>query len=232
MTEKELLIYLKKFLFHTQFFPKQLEILPQDSSISLDVLSQLDRNTLKIIYYYLLSEDKRSNECLRHFFYLIKNQNPPSINYLADSTLERIYIKARQVSREIHRMKGLLRFREVYGGYLYAKFKPDNNIILPLALYFSNRMRTERILIHDIRRNIVAFCYKDRVYPAKLMDQIPSFTEDEKVFSKLWNEYFAKIAIKERLNIKIQKQKVPLKYRNFVIEFMGDNFHEKLYNRF
>ncbi len=223
MTEKELLVYIEKFLFPSQFFPKQLEILPQDSSISFHVLSKLDRNTLKTLYYYLLSEDEKCAECLRNFLSFIKNQNTPSINYLADSSLERIYTKARQVRREIHRMKGLLRFREVCGGYLYAQFKPENNIILPLALYFSNRMRAERILIHDIRRNIAAFCHRDKVYPAKLKDQVPSFTEDEKIFSKLWNEYFAKIAIKERLNIKIQKQKVPLKYRNFVIEFMGEN---------
>lgn len=217
MNGRDLLVYLKEALPYSQ-----LEIFPKDSSLPLEALTKLDSNTLKTLYYYVLSEDEKVTENIKYFLDLTINKKKFFINYFVDNRLEKIYRKAQQVRREIHKMKGLLRFREVNGGYLYASFRPDNNIILPLARYFANRMRNEKILIHDTRRNLIVFCHRERVYPAKLEDQVPDFTENEKVIQRLWIEYFDKIAIKERLNIKLQKQKVPQKYRSFVIEFMKE----------
>ncbi len=214
----ELVERIKKVLRFTQFnifHPNLLDY--------CENLKNLDVTTLKNLYLYILSEDKEVINAFFYFVDILKNENCRLENYLADPIIEKIYKKANKVRREIHRMKGLLRFREVYGGYLYAQFRPENNIILPLAIYFSNRLRNESALIHDIKRNILAFCHSGKVYPAKMEGELPPLTQDEKIYSRLWLQYFDKISIKERMNLKIQKQKVPLKYRNLVIEFIGDS---------
>lgn len=179
-------------------------------------LKRLDINTLKTLYLYLLSDGK---EVLDDIVYVLEDPETKLRNYISDPVVERIYKKAKQVSREIHRIKGLLRFREVEGGYLYAKFSPDFNIIIPVSNYFADRLRSEKILIHDIKRNVAAFCHRGRVSSAQIVGKIPDFTDNEREIVRLWLKYFDRISIKDRLNLRIQKQKVPLKYRKSVVEF-------------
>ncbi len=179
-------------------------------------LKKLEIKTLKTLYLYLLSDGK---EVFDDIIYFLENSKTNLENYISDPVIERIYKKAKQVSREIQKIKGLLRFKEVEGGYLYAKFSPDFNIIMPVAFYFANRLRNEKTLIHDIKRNIAAFCYRGKVCSAQIEDKIPNLTDNEKEIARLWLKYFDKISIKDRLNLKIQKQKVPIKYRKSIIEF-------------
>lgn len=179
-------------------------------------LKRLDIKTLKTLYLYILSDGKEVSDDI---IYILENSKTKLRNYISDPVIERIYKKAKQVSREIHRIKGLLRFREVEGGYLYAKFSPDFNIIMPVSNYFADRLRSEKILIHDIRRNVAAFCYRGKVFSAQIEDKIPNLTDNEREIVRLWLKYFDKISVEDRLNLRIQKQKVPLKYRKSVVEF-------------
>lgn len=188
-----------------------------------ECLKNINENTLKILYLYSLSESDRVFEDLLCVIDFIRNGREDIENIIKNPVFERVFFTANKVRREIHRFKGFLRFREIEGGYLYASFSPDYNIILPLARHFSNRMKNERIILHDRKRNLAVFCYKGRIYSAEINGRIPFETSIEKFISKLWVEYFEKIAIKERTNIKLQKQKVPVKYRKFITEFKGDS---------
>jgi len=182
---------------------------------------ELDKKTLEILYNYSLSEGNPVYEDICYF--LEKYENQKFLNFLSDPVFERIFYTSQRVRREIHRFKGFLRFKEVEGGYLYASFQPEYNIILPLSRHFANRMTKEKIIIHDTKRNLAVFCHEKRVYPAQIESSIPMETSLEKIISSLWIEYFEKVAIKERFNKKIQQQKVPLKYRNSILEFRREH---------
>jgi len=80
-------------------------------------------------------------------------------------------------------------------------------------------MMTEKIIIHDTKRNLAVFCYRNKIYQAEIFKPIPSKTLSEEAISSLWVKYFERLAIRERQNLKLQKQKVPLKYRSFILEF-------------
>lgn len=187
-----------------------------------EFLKDIDRETLKNLYFYSLSDSNKKFEDILYLINYIRYQKPTIKDFIRDSVLERIFTIAQKVRREIHRFKGFLRFKEIKGKYLYAPFSPDYNIILHLAKYFSFRLKNEKIILHDTKRKLAVFCYKNRIYSAKIHDKIPSETSIEKLISELWIEYFEKISIKERTNIKLQKQKVPIKYRKFLIEFKGE----------
>lgn len=60
------------------------------------------------------------------------------------------------------------------------------------------RLREERLVIHDRRRNLATFCYQGKVYEAKIEREIPDPTEFERSISKLWLKYFETVGIKER----------------------------------
>lgn len=176
-------------------------------------IEKLDGETLKTLYFYSLSDDLRVSDDIIYFL------TKPSLSILDDPVIERIFTTARRVRAELHRFKGFMRFREVEGGYLYGSFRPDYNIIVPLSRHFAMRLREERLVIHDRKRNLATFCYQGKVYEAKIEREIPNPTEFERSISKLWLKYFETVGIKERKNRKLQRQKVPLKYRSSIIEF-------------
>jgi probable DNA metabolism protein len=189
-------------------------------SIEYENLKKLDISLLKTLYLYSLSEGEEVFDDIEYFINISKNSEINLENCLTDPRIERIYKKAKQVRREIHRIKGFLRFKEIGGCYLYGPIQPDFNIIMPLSVYFSNRLRNEKILIHDTKRRVVTFCHKGKIYLAKIESRLPDLTSEEQEISYLWRKYFDKISIKERFNKKIQRQKVPLKYRSTMTEFM------------
>ena len=62
----------------------------------------------------------------------------------ADPAVHAVHRAARTVSREIHRFKGLLRFRRLQDGLYWAPFEPDYDIISTLAPHFRARLADQR----------------------------------------------------------------------------------------
>uniref|UniRef100_A0A7V5XFR6 DUF4130 domain-containing protein n=1 Tax=Thermodesulfobacterium geofontis TaxID=1295609 RepID=A0A7V5XFR6_9BACT len=75
------------------------------------------------------------------------------------------------------------------------------------------------IFIYYTKRNLKVFFYKNRIYQTEIFKPIPSKTSSEEAIYSLWVKYFQRLAIMERQNLKLQKQKVPLKYRSSILEF-------------
>ena len=59
-----------------------------------------------------------------------------------------------KVTGETHRLKGFLRFMENSAGVLYAPYSPDNNITDLLMEHFAERLKSEKFVIHDLKRKI------------------------------------------------------------------------------
>ena len=52
------------------------------------------------------------------------------------------------------------------------------------------------------------------------MDELAlTYSEDEKQLQKLWKLFVDTIAIKERVNPKLQRQMLPLRFRKYMKEF-------------
>ncbi len=122
--------------------------------------------------------------------------------------------------RYIHKMYGFLRFEELGDKTLYAKFEAKYNILWFLGNHFQKRLGSEKFIIHDIGRGIVFLnnSMVKGVYQLESFD-LPSFSSEERDFKKLWKTFFNNVTITERINIKLQKQLVPLIYREYMTEF-------------
>lgn len=66
-----------------------------------------------------------------------------------------------RIGFEVHRLTGLVRFMEVQNGdgplLLYAKIEPDNDVLEFIAPHFSDRFKSEPIIIHDLGRGKALF---------------------------------------------------------------------------
>jgi len=193
--------------------------LQESTSEIQKLLNTLDKESLKTLYYYSLSEEPRKYENLVYAVKKLASEKGALEVFLQDSVIERIYMIANRVRREIHRFKGFLRFKELKGGYLYAPFSSDFFILYPLAKHFAERLKNEKIILHDVKRKKAVFCYLGKIYEIVEFEEFPEETALEKEISKLWRKYFEDLAIKERENLALQRQRVPKKYRRFLTEF-------------
>ncbi len=132
---------------------------------------------------------------------------------LGDKTVLDVLIPARKVGMECHRMLGLLRFELLEGGIYYAKIQPDHNIISFISPHFKNRFADQNWIIHDTKRKIASL-YNTKKMLLSYMDlsNIPELHSDELKFQALWKNYYKHIAIKNKINPKLQKNFMPKRY--------------------
>ncbi|EGD48751.1 hypothetical protein Cpap_3175 [Ruminiclostridium papyrosolvens DSM 2782] len=142
---------------------------------------------------------------------------------LGDKTVLDVLIPARKVGMECHRMLGLLRFELLDGGIYYAKIQPDHNIISFISPHFKNRFADQNWIIHDTTRKIASL-YNTKKMLLSYMDlsNIPELHADELRFQALWKNYYKHIAIKNRINPKLQKNFMPKRYWKNLTEKKSD----------
>ncbi len=134
----------------------------------------------------------------------------------------------RKVAGEIHRLHGLLRFRQLSDGSLAAPVAPDYNVLLPVAWHFQRRLGGERWVIHDTRRHLGAFfdgtalalldLEPESSGVASVALEMARLSPEEVEFQRLWRHYFKAIAIPNRLNPDLQRRCMPRRYWRYLVE--------------
>ena len=141
------------------------------------------------------------------------NINDSSVFYL--STLEKEFF------RHHHKMTAFVRFKELEDGTLYAKINSKFNVVYHLGKHFFKRLNNQNYIIHDISRKVAFVKNNDNLSIENVADfEEPSYSKEEDKFEKLWCTFFEAVSIKERKNEKVQKNYVPLIYREYMTEFL------------
>ncbi|MBQ7925942.1 MAG: TIGR03915 family putative DNA repair protein [Lachnospiraceae bacterium] len=178
------------------------------------------------ICYALSSRDPEKADAVYHAvsYGLDRNVSQGHLfDNLADAYLHKVFTLARGAGNESCHVRGFLRFEEVQQGFLYASIGPKNNILTFLMPHFADRFPMENFMIHDAVRGIFG------VHPAgeqwylvdgELLQQedfIPSEAEEQ--YQRLFRHFCSTIAIKDRKNLKLQQNLLPLRFREYMVEF-------------
>lgn len=182
------------------------------------IIEKADSNVFKKIYYAFLSDTKdKEGYILRYIFSVLEYGK--KIKYLYSNDIVNAVEKmAKNVSREIGKYMGLMRFYETDEGFLYAKFEPKNDIIKPIAYFFKNRLNEFCWAVHDVKRNKIAIYDKKRVQFLNCSNLKLETTQQDEMFQMLWKTYFKAMAIEERKNLKLQQQNMPKRYWKYLVE--------------
>lgn len=147
---------------------------------------------------------------------------------LANDDIRRVFELSRHVYNEEHRMKQYLRFREVEGGILFARIEPDANVTELIMPHFTDRFPQENFIIADTRRAVAGIhavgkewflIHMDRDTTERMEYMEAHYTEQERELGELFRHFCHTIGIRERNNLRLQQQFLPLKYRGFMTEF-------------
>lgn len=185
-----------------------------------------ERNLRSMMYAWMTGDPAMPSHVLRYAL-LGRRHGPRVHEFHADPAVRAVNEAARRVGAEIHRFKGILRFRQVReNGLLWGPMEPDFDIALPLSFHFRVRLRAERWIIHDVRRGAGA------AWDGKTVTMVdepeilsicgglerPAETGEEKEIQKLWRSYFSSAAIASRRNLRLQRSHMPHRYWRYLTE--------------
>lgn len=147
-------------------------------------------------------------------------------DHLADDYILKAFKLSNTVSREVHHLYGFTRFRELENSILFADISPKNHVMVWLMEHFSDRLPAENFAIFDVGRKLYG------IHPAKgqwflisgeeiaeSLQDVP-ISEAEERYAELFRHFCKRIAIKERKNTDLQRNMLPLYFREYMTEFM------------
>ncbi len=189
------------------------------SIVSESIVKKISREAYVDIYYCYLSFLENKENYILDFLVFAFKYGKNTMNFYTHDKVLPIKEASLKVTREVHRFLGILRFSDI-DGILFAKFSPDNDVLLLVVDHFADRYRFEKFLIYDEKRKKAAI-YADETWEIKENINIESieYSEDEAMIQGLWKQYFTDMAIKERKNFNLQFQFVPARYRKNMSEF-------------
>ena len=142
---------------------------------------------------------------------------------LGDENVLKTFSLARGAEREIQHLKGFVRFQELENGILYAEIGPKCNAVTFLMPHFADRLPIENFVIYDGKRGIFG------VHPAggqwyllsgeESGERELTLSDSELQYRELFCHFCHTIAIKERRNLKLQRNLLPLRFQEYMVEF-------------
>jgi len=208
---------------YQQTLMNNFEIVETDKNkaetVSDAIINKISREAYSDVYICFLSNDEKKENIILEFLIFAFKYGKKTMNFYSHEKVLPLNQIALKVYKEEHRFLGILRFSDI-DGILYAKFSPDNDLLVLLVDHFRDRYKYEKFIIHDVRRNKAVF-YAQGSWEVIENVNIGSIdlSQDEKSIHNLWKQYFTSVAIKERTNVNLQFQFVPNRYRKNMTEF-------------
>ena len=185
------------------------------------IQNKLSRFILRDLYLIYLSDmPSGGTAALKYLRFCFKNgKGSRALRYIPE--VKEALLLRDKVMTEVDKLRGLIRFDKAREGLYIARIEPDHNILPLIAHHFANRMRSHSFVIHDIRRGL-AICSKNGSYVITELPEDFEFAINDDDFREMWKEYFDTMAIKERINPKLQRQHMPRRYWSHLTEMKKD----------
>jgi len=188
---------------------------------------KVEKKVYNMLMHVWLSEIEGSDELLfRYICKLFATTKKIEYNF-GDADILEVEKIARKVSHEAQYLKQFVRFQKAADNIFFAPIKPIYNA-LPLTInHFTDRFSNQQWVIYDLRRkygyyydlhttNEITFTDDDHLLSGKLDESL--MAEDEKLFQDLWKGYFKAMTIKERINPRLQRQHMPVRFWQYLTE--------------
>ena len=188
---------------------------------------KLSRIGCNMMTHVWLSEVAGSDELLfRYIRKTFDNKHSIEMNFADPDVLEMNQL-AKKVSREREHIMQFVRFQKAADDIFFAPISPIYNA-LPLAInYFKDRFADQKWIVYDVKRDY-GYYYDLKTVTEMTLDTGNNFSdgkldeklmaEDEKLFQDLWKAYFKSMTIKERINLKLQRQHMPRRFWKYLTE--------------
>ena len=209
-----------------ELFCDYVTVIPDSTkaeSVSRSIRGKISPKAWHMVYRAAMSpEDSRADDIYRFlvggFYYGAR-----VVDMLTEPAVRRIQELNRNIANETHYHKEFLRFDATIEGILFARIRPKGNILTMLAPHFADRLSGEDFIILDVGRQLAAVhpAGKEWYLAGLSREQAEALlTRKPDEYRELWKTFYDTIAITERKNPLLQRNHMPLWYREFMTEFL------------
>jgi probable DNA metabolism protein len=194
------------------------------AKVAASIKSKISAQVYEMCCRVVLSDYLGKADLIYRFLILGFSIGGTITEHLSNEIVNKVFRVDRYVGREAYHFIEFIRFSEQENGLLTAVIHPANNVLTLITPHFADRFQMERFLIYDENRKLASFHIPDNPW---ILAQVPeidqgglgkiSFVEDE--YRDLWKVFFNNIAIKERINPKLQRNNLPIRFRRDMTEF-------------
>ena len=188
---------------------------------------KMSKGAQNMLTYAWLSEEEGSDDLLFRFIRKTFDSKISIETNFGDDDVLKLHQLAKKVSHEEHYLKEFVRFQKAADDIFFAPVSPRYNA-LPLAIpHFKDRFSDQKWVIYDVKRRYGFYYDLDTVVEMTLdndehllsgkLDE-KMMAEDENIFQELWKGYFKSMTIKERINLKLQRQHMPKRFWKYLTE--------------
>lgn len=189
--------------------------------------AKLSKKALNLLVYGWLSEQPAADKLL---FDVIKKWVDSSDNIesnFADNDILKLYQLAKMISKEKHHLQQFVRFQKTQDDIYFSLVKPLYNALPLVISHFKYRFADQQWIIYDIARKFGYYYNLHQIKEITLDIDIyltngklskEFLATNEEIFQNMWQKYFKALTIKQRLNLKLQKQQMPKRFWDNLIE--------------
>jgi len=189
---------------------------------------KLSKQALDMLFISYLSESEGIEILIfRYIQKALLAEKSIETNFADPDVLElsKIYKK---VGREEERIRQFVRFQKTADGLFFAVMDPAYNVLPLTARFFKTRYADQQWIIYDVRREYGLY-YDLKTVETVHFEQLPvslgsgqlpseKLDEYEIAFQDLWRDYLKAITIRERRNLKLQRQHLPKRFWKYLTE--------------
>ena len=214
-----------------QLFAANIEITTDDQKAERvwnGIVARSSEDNAHRIYRVFLSGLPETPMLLMNFIRVIIDSNVNQEMNFSLPVVVDVHKLHQKVCREAQRIHMFTRFQKTIEGSYYASFAPMYDV-LPLCIpHFRDRFADQQWIIYDLKRNY-GFLYNLKTVERVVFDDLKVnsqngqlhtslLADDEKLFQKLWKQYFKSICIEERRNDKVHRQHLPQRFWKYLPE--------------
>ncbi len=181
---------------------------------------KISSRALRNIYYAYLSNHNNKELICYNYARACYHFGPDVDLHLSCAPVNDILKIGQRVRSEAHQYIEFVRFSELENGVFYSEIAPNCDILPLIASHFKKRLSNMPWIIHDLNR-MQCIVYNGKECYISPTDTFPKviYSENEKLYRRMWKDFYDTIEIKERHNEKCQNTCLPKKFRRYMTEF-------------
>jgi probable DNA metabolism protein len=189
---------------------------------------KISKSALNMLFVCYLSElDDIELILFRYIRKVFTSTVSIEMNFADDDVLALSKI-FKKVQNETSHIKQFVRFQKTTDGLYFAVIDPLYNVLPLCSDFLEDRYADQQWIVYDSKRNYGLFYDLEKTeiihfeqgdISLKTGQLTPEKMDDyEAAFQKLWKEYLAAATIRERKNLKLQRQHMPKRFWKYLIE--------------
>ena len=192
------------------------------------IQKKLSGNNNQLVFYAFLSEEAGIEMKIYRFLRRLFSEHFNIETDYGDSDVLYLTQTSQKVKKEAMHMMQFIRFQHTKDGLYFCGIEPRYDVIPMVVGHFQKRFADQKWLLYDLKRNYGVLYGKDTMEEVEISNQQFSqmngqvkqniLEEGEEFYQKLWKSYFTHINIKERKNLKLQRQHMPRRFWKYLPE--------------